>query len=280
LDVAGNTVNNFTTPVFVIGNRLDKNYSRILQVENGGQSWYNALAIQVVKRYSHGLSAQLNYTWSHAIDDDNQQGASNNISSGYNNATYNGNYPLDKASSTLDQRHRVSINWLYRPTITTSNSAFAKFLVNGWELSAITTLASAHPVSATMNSASTSPNGVFPGVTLANSTINGSGGWNRVPFVPANDLNIDQIYNVDGRLTRSLPIGERVKATLNFEAFNACNTIHNTGVSTAAYNVTSGGILKPVLTNGVVLLGAGNASQGFPDGTNARRAQVSLRFTF
>jgi hypothetical protein len=121
---------------------------------------------------------------------------------------------------------------------------------------------------------------VFPGITLANSTINGSGGWNRVPFVPANDLNIDQIYNVDARLTRSLPIGERVKATLNFEAFNACNTIHNTGVSTAAYNVTSGGILKPVLTNGLVLLGAGNASQGFPDGTNARRAQVSLRFVF
>jgi hypothetical protein len=280
LDVAGNLVNTFTTPVFVIGNRVDPRYSRILQVENGGQSWYNALAIQVVKRMSHGLSAQVNYTWSHAIDDDDQQGASNNISSGYNNATYNGNYPLDKASSTLDQRHRVSINWLYRPTITTSNSPFAKFLVNGWELSAITTLASAHPVSATMNSASTSPNGVFPLITLANSTINGSGGWNRVPFMAANSLNIDQIYNVDARLTRALPISERVKATLNFEAFNACNTIHNTGVSTAAYSVNSGGILRPQTTNGVVLLGAGNASQGFPDGTNARRAQVALRFVF
>ena len=78
----------------------------------------------------------------------------------------------------------------------------------------------------------------------------------------------------------SLPISERVKATLNFEAFNACNTIHNTGVQTQAYTVNSGGILRPQLTNGVSILGAGNASQGFPDGTNARRAQVSLRFVF
>jgi hypothetical protein len=44
--------------------------------------------------------------------------------------------------------------------------------------------------------------------------------------------------------------------------------------------VNSGGILRPQLTNGVSILGAGNASQGFPDGTNARRAQVSLRFVF
>jgi hypothetical protein len=66
---------------------------------------------------------------------------------------------------------------------------------------------------------------------------------------------------------------------LSFEAFNAFNTIHNTGIQTAAYNVT-GNILKPVLTNGVSHLGDGNASQGFPDGTNARRMQVALRITF
>jgi hypothetical protein len=154
-DASGNNVSSYTTPVFVIGNRVDPRYSKILQVENGGQSWYNALAIQVVKRMSHGLSVQANYTWSHAIDDANQQGASNNISSSYNNATFNGNYALDKGSSTLDQRHRFVINWLWRPTFTTSTSGFAKYFVNGWELSAITTLASAHPVSATMNSAST-----------------------------------------------------------------------------------------------------------------------------
>jgi hypothetical protein len=121
---------------------------------------------------------------------------------------------------------------------------------------------------------------VFPGVTLAYSTLNGSGGWSRVPFLPISNINIDQTYNVDARISRGIPISERVKATLNFEAFNAFNTIHNTGVQTAAYSVSVGGILKPVVTNGISHVGDGNASQGFPDGTNARRMQVGLRFVF
>jgi membrane peptidoglycan carboxypeptidase len=101
-----------------------------------------------------------------------------------------------------------------------------------------------------------------------------------VPFLPVSGINIDQIYNVDARLTRNLPISEKFKASLNFEAFNLCNTIHNTGVQTAAYSVSAGGILKPVLTNGVSHVGDGSASQGFPDGTNARRMQVGVRVVF
>ncbi len=279
-DAAGNNVSTYTTPVFDFNLRPDKRYGKILQVENGGQSWYNALALQVVKRFSHGLTGQINYTWSHAIDDADMQGASYNISSTFNNATFNGNYPLDKGTSTLDQRHRLSVNWLWKPILTSSTSAFSKYFVNGWEISGITTLASAHPVSETVNSPSTSANGVFPGVTLAYGTLNGSGGWNRVPFLPISNVNIDQIYNVDARVSRALPLGERVKATLSFEAFNAFNTIHNTSVQQAAYSVSAGGILKPVVTNGISHVGDGSASQGFPDGTNARRMQVGLRFVF
>jgi outer membrane receptor protein involved in Fe transport len=277
-DAAGNNVGSYSTPIFVRP-FPDPRYGKILQVENGGQSWYNALALQLVKRFSHGLTGQVNYTWSHAIDDADMQGASWNISSTFNNATFNGNYPLDKGSSTLDQRHRLSVNWLWQPKFTTSTSPFARYFVNGWDLSGITTVASAHPTSATMNSASTAANGVFQGITFANSTLNGSGGWSRVPFLPVSSLNIDQIYNVDARITRAIPFSERVKCNLLFEAFNAFNTIHNTSIQTAAYSV-SGNILKPVLTNGVSHVGDGSASQGFPDGTNARRMQVGLRFVF
>jgi hypothetical protein len=278
-DNAGANAGTFTTPVYVLGNRLDSRYSKILQVENGGQSWYNGMAIQVQKRMSHGFTGQLSYTWSHAIDDGNEQGASWNVSNSYNNATVPGNWGFDKGSSTLDQRHRLSINWIWEPVLK-SDSTFVKSVVNGWQLSTLTTIASAHPWTTTMNSASTSAGGVFTGVTLANSTLNGSGGWSRVPFLPVGDLNVDQIYTVDARLTRMFRLTERAKIALSFEAFNAANTIHDTGVQTSAYSVNAGGILKPVLTNGVSFLGAGSQSQGFPDGTNARRAQVALRVTF
>jgi hypothetical protein len=279
-NTAGATVNSFSSQVYSIANRLDPRYSSILQVENGGQSWYNGLALQLEKRFSRSFQAQLSYTWSHAIDDGNEQGASWNISNTFNNATLPGNYRFDKGSSTLDQRHRAVINWVWQPRLDRRNSALVKYLINGWQLSTITTLASAQPVSATVNSVSTSPNAIFPGITLAGSTFNGSGGWNRVPFLPVNSLDIDQTYNVDARISHEWPIAERVRLSLGFEAFNVFNTIHNTSVQTTAYSLAAGGIFKPQLTGGVSVLGQGSASQGFPDGTNARRCQVLARVTF
>ena len=111
------------------------------------------------------------------------------------------------------------------------------------------------------------------------STLNGSGGWNRVPWLPVNSLDIDREYRVDARLTRSIPFSERVKGSLMFEGFNVFNTQYNTAINTTAFTA-SGGIIKPALTNGVSILGFGNASQAFPDGTNARRLQVAFRLTF
>ena len=270
-DASGNQVGSFTTPLWT--SKPDTRYAHIYEVDNGGQSWYNALALQLRKRFSHGLSAGLSYTWSHAIDDANQNGASGTIT-WTQSSLQPGNWGLDKGSTPLDQRHRAVINFLWAPKLTNSSSTAAKYLVNGWELSAITTMASAEPASATVGSVSTSANAVFQGVQLAYSTMNGSGGWSRVPFWPVSSLDIDRTYRVDARLSRSLPFSERVKGYLLFEAFNAFNTQYNTAVNTQAYSVT-GNVLKPVAG-----LGIGNASQGFPDGTNARRCQVALRVTF
>jgi hypothetical protein len=272
-DSAGNNVNTFTTPTYLFANRVDTRYSKILQAENGGNSWYNGLAIQVNKRMSHGFTAKLAYTWSHAIDDGNEQGASWNIDSTFNNATYNGNYRFDKGSSTLDTRHRAVLNWLWSPKFTNSDSALARYLVNGWGVSGILTVASANPWTPTITfSGATSSQ--FPGVNLAFGTLNGSGGWNRAPFLPVGSVDVDRIHRVDARVERQLPFGERVKGKLMFEAFNVFNMMYNTSVTTTAYTA-AGGILTPNAS-----LGRGTASQGFPDGTNARRVQVAMRVTF
>ena len=272
-DAAGNNTGTFSTPTWIFGNRADTRYSKILQVENGGNSWYNGLAVQLNKRMTHGITAKLSYTWSHAIEDGNEQGASFNIDSTFNNATYNGNYRFDRGSSTLDQRHRAVINWVWEPAFTKSNSAVERYLVNGWGISGIATIASAQPVTPTVTfSGSTSSQ--FAGVNLAFSTLNGSGGFNRVPFQPIGSVDVDQIHRVDARLERQLPFNERVKGKLIFEVFNVFNMMYNTSVSTQAYTAAAG-VLTPNAS-----LRTGTASQGFPDGTNARRAQVALRVTF
>jgi transposase len=268
LDSKGATVGTF--PMAIYSAKVDSRYARIYQTENGGQSWYNGLAIQFRKRMSYGLSLSGSYTWSHAIDDAAQNGGSSVVSIG-NLSTFNGDYPADKGSSGMDQRHRAVITFVWQPKFTKSTSGAAKFLANGWELSTITTMASAQPAWASVNVSGQQ----FTGISMPyTTTMNGSGGWTRVPFWPVNNLDVDRVYRVDARLTRNLPFSERVKGYLLFEAFNAFNTQYNTGVQGTAFTA-SGGILRPQ-----VGLGMGNQAQGFPDGSNARRCQVALRITF
>ena len=268
-DASGSQVGTYSTPTYRLANRVDPRFRRLVQVENGGQSWYNGLVVQLRKRLSHGLQGSVAYTWSHAIDTANQGGGTNALFYDLIRSTFNGDYSGDKGSSQLDQRHRVVISSIWSPTFSRGKSAFSRFLINGWELSQITTLASPQPATATIRIAGA------PFAGAANNTsLNGFGGSNRVPFWPSNSLDIDSVHKVDARLSKALAFTERVQMYLKFEAFNVFNTISDTFVNTEAYSLT-GGVLTP--TPG---LGDGNQSQGFPDGTNARRAQVGLRFVF
>ena len=265
-NAAGSPVSSFTTPIWTAASKINSAFGHVYDVSNGGQSWYSGLSLQLRKRLSHGFTAQVAYTYSHAIDDAQQAGASTTITYSQSN-TYNGNFALDKGNSGTDQRQRFVVNWLWSPVLDSSANTFARRLVNGWQLSSSTTLAS--PLYAT---------GTVPGPSgeglLYTGSLNGSGGWSRVPFLPVNSQRIDGEEFVNARISRAFPIKERVKASLLFEAFNVFNTTYATGINTQAYSAT-GLVLKPVSSFGI-----GNAAQAFPDGTNARRMQAGLRVEF
>ncbi len=271
-DTSGSTVGSFTTPGYLLANRVDTRYQRIYQMENGGQTWYNGLAVQLNKRFAKGFQSSVAYTWSHAIDE-NQSSATDSatVFQSYGvQSLYNGDYSRDKGSSVLDQRHRLVWSFVAAPTFTKKTDAFSRFVVNNWQLSGITTLASARPTSATIRMVDSRP---FTGSAF-NTTLNGLGANTRVPFWPINSQDIDQAYRLDARLSKIVPISDRYRLALNFEAFNVTNTPSNTGIRTEAYTLT-GGVLKP--SAGFT---DGNSSAGYPDGTNVRRLQVSARFTF
>jgi outer membrane receptor protein involved in Fe transport len=271
-DANGAIVDTYTTATYLLANRVDKRYNRILLVENGVNSYYNALAVQLRKRFSHGYQAGLSYTWAHAIDykqgtyQDNQ--GFNTIDS-YTNV-WNGNYKADKGSSLLDQRHRMTLNFVAAPRITRRDGAFYKYAVNNWQLSGIVTLASGRPVTPYITVSDTTP---FAGAAWT-STLNGFGGHTRPPFWSVSPLYTPAGYRGDVRLSKVLPLGERFKAFLNFEAFNLTNSQVDTSLNAQAFTLR-GGILTPT-----VGLGVGRGAGGFPDGTSARRAQVSARFVF
>jgi hypothetical protein len=270
VDASGNSAGTFSTPIYLAANKIDPRYGRIIQDENGVNSFYNALALQFSRRLSQNFQALASYTWAHAIDDG--QGAATDalFFSSPTLSTYNGNYNFEKGSSALDQRHRLVVSLVAQPTFTHRDGAVYKFLVNNWQLSGIVTLASGRPTMPIIRMTDTPVAGM-----AYNTSINGFGGSARVPFWPVNSLYTPAIYRADARLTKSLPFNERFRLDFTFEVWNITNTQVDTAITNQAYVETN-----RILTLTPGAFGTGIQSAGFPDGTNARRAQVGARLIF
>ena len=162
-------------------------------------------------------------------------------------------------------------SWVWAPTITHRGGAFYKYVVNNWQLSSITTFNSARPYgNATVKVNDTPVTGMF-----SNFNLDGSGLSGRVPFLPENAIYQPAFYREDARLSKVLPFGERYKLYLNFEVFNVSNSWSPTAMSSQEYT-EKGSVLT--LTPGAYAVGTSDGL--FPDGTEARRMQVSARLTF
>jgi outer membrane receptor protein involved in Fe transport len=269
---SGTPVGSYTTQVYT-GARPNPAFGAIYEQTNGVSSAYNALVASFDKRFSHGFQASASYTWSHEIDDG--QGAATNAIFGFSDGlwTYNGNYGFDKGSGSLDQRQRFTYTFVWAPVFMHSNSAFAKYVVNGWQLSSITTLQSGRPAGSLSIHMNDTP---VTGMLYSASALNGFNGNFRAPFLPVNSLYTPWVEQENFRLTKSIPLPrENMRLSLNFEAFNIANNWSPTAMTTQAYTEAKG-----ILTYTPTAFGVGTSDGGFPDGTQARRLQVSARFVF
>jgi hypothetical protein len=269
------TIDNFsgapvaTFPDWIFNTKGSSSFAHVYQVDNSGGSWYHGLTVQLNRAVSHGFSLHMAYTWSHAIDD--VGGAPVPWLGVLAPPVVNADYRSTQANSPFDQRHRGVLSWTWTPRITGGNSVIERYLVNGWQLSGIATVATS-----LYETPIVLVNGQqFSGLTMAyTNSLNGSGGSQQAPFLRAGSLGTGPEHELDARISRDVPITERIKAKLMLEAFNVTNSQFNTSVNTIAYTATSG-VLKPVAG-----LGAGNAAVGYPYGTNARRTQIALRIDF
>ncbi len=254
------------------GARPNANFGPIYELTNGVSSWYDGLAVTFEKRFARGFQAQASYTWSHEIDDG--QGTSTNAVFGFSDAiwTYNGNYGFDKGSGLNDQRHRFVYSFIWAPTFTRGTSAFSKYVVNNWLLSSITTIQSGHPAGSLTIHMNDTPTAML----YSASALDGFNGNFRAPFLPVNSLYTPWVEQENFRLTKMIPLPrEGMRLNLNFEAFNIANNWSPTGMTTQAFTEAKG-----VLTFTPTAFGVGTSDGGFPDGTQARRLQVSARLTF
>jgi len=208
-------------------------WGNLLAIETNSNSSYNAMMLRINRRFANNLAVNFTYTWSHVLDEaDNDSDNINNpfcVKCSYANASY-------------DQPNVASLDVVYTlPKISGSwANGFTKQVFNGWELSGIFRAQSGNPFTVNANGNLFGENIGNNGGQYANlqgdpyCTTCGSQILNQAAFFrPAdgawgslgrNSLRLPGITNLDMALMKSFAITpERVKMTLRFEVFNLFN---------------------------------------------------------
>ena len=106
-------------------------FGQIRQQSNVATGTYNSAQVGVRQQSKHGLSYEVDYTWSHQIDS-----TQTSVDVDNNNPTYNPwNLKYDKGSGSLDRRHVININYEYKLPFFSHATGVTKTALGGWEIS-------------------------------------------------------------------------------------------------------------------------------------------------
>jgi hypothetical protein len=211
-----------------------------------GNSWYNALTFNLTKRFSHSFELLSSYTYSHSIDD------STDLQSPLE--PQDSRFPfLERSNSVNDQRHRWVTSAVFQTSQGKSGDGFAKRFLGGFTVAPIIELASGRPYNVitgtdtrldlgasqarpSVGGATISP--FIPGVTfgVASTCLTNSFTAFAIPGVspPAGcDGNLGRnaftspgFFQIDLRVSKAIPIGERLHLDLIADGFNMLNRLN------------------------------------------------------
>jgi hypothetical protein len=114
-------------------------YGDITKLADAASSNYNALQLGA-RRTAKGLTLSFSYTYSHSIDDSSSRQDGNLVNS-YDPA-------LNRASSNFDQRHNLSVSYVYDLPFLRNNNLSGK-LLGGWQYSGIMSFSTGSPFTVT-----------------------------------------------------------------------------------------------------------------------------------
>lgn len=233
-----NQINRITTATSlpdgrpVYGATINSAFANIVQVDSVGRSKYNAMTVQVSKRFSQGYQFSLNYTLSKATDnapERNLQGVGAATQSDPSNLGF------DQSYGVADQRHTFSGSITARPKFNVG-SGVLKYILNNNQFGFFLQGGSGE---------------TFP--ILTNRDLNADGSGNDIPVgVVRNGGRAPGFFNVDGRYSRVFPLTERFKIEVFAEAtniFNINSTLsygNTTLTNTALFSPTTGVLSVPV----------------------------------
>lgn len=186
--------------------RLDPRFNNILLAESVGNSNYNALTLQLNKRFSKGYLFSVNYTLSKSEDDAPEQ---NLVATQVGNLVVQDptNRRRDFGPSLADQRHTFVMSFVGRPQFNFENK-FLKYLVNGNQIGVI----------ATANSGER-----YNIVAATDINLDGFLGSDNPVGIGRNSGVTPKQFNVDFRYSRFINFTERFKLEVFGEFVNLFN---------------------------------------------------------
>jgi hypothetical protein len=262
----------FTIPVF-LGSRPNTSFARMTEIASVVKSEYNAMVLQVNRRFTNSLQFLANYTLSKATDT-NQ--SSTTFTTG--NVPFNVfDFGAERGRSTFDRRNKFVVSAVYAPRVKVDNKALAA-LADGWSIAPVFQYYTGLPYNGNVSNSLQLPNPTGPGnIPTPGGSLNGAGSSsNRLPLIPRNAFTGTDVKNIDLRISRRFYIKENMNFEFLGEAFNLFNTTHITGLNQTFYSLGSGATATTL-----------NFNTPFATVTEAggtlyreRQVQIGLRFQF
>jgi len=138
-------------------------------IDDGANANYNSLAGKLTKRFSHGLTTLVSYTWSKSIDETSGVRTQDSDTLFWQNGNC---LTCERGLSSFDNRHRLTVSGLYDLPVGKGKQVdiqnkFANAVVGDWQMGSIVTWRSGFPInpSAGVNRANTNINVDRPDAT-------------------------------------------------------------------------------------------------------------------
>lgn len=139
----------------------DARFGAVTQFSTGANSHYHGLQLTAMKRTSHGLEGQVNYTWSHCLDTVSNGGFLQ-FSAGGILSPLPGELARDRGSCDYDIRHNLTAQYVYQLPLKVRSHALG-YALNGWQVSGTVFWHSGVPFSVLSTPYSASGNGIVQG---------------------------------------------------------------------------------------------------------------------
>ena len=248
------------------------NLTDIFNEQSNGFSNFNSLQVSMVKRTGHGVTAQANYTWAHALGDIQGFSAGGLFTSADPVHTSTVEYGNDE----LDVRNRIAMMLTYRLIAGDKFSGWRAVLGKGWQANAIDVWETGQPFSVVNSSPRTNtgvgsdrPNQLRgPHVAVrTNAKWFDTTAFAAQPLGTLGSTGRNSIYgpsfrHFDLSLFKDFQFTERTMLQFRAESFNLTNT-PNFGQPGATLGTSSFGVISSLRTN-----------------AQPRQLQLALRLSF